>query len=275
MRHFLPRYANKKIAILMYHSISSETEEKVHSYFRVSTHPKVFEKQIGLLHSCNYRAIRVNEIKAPRLDHQKVVAVTFDDAFDDFYTKAYALLDSFKMTATVFIPSDLVGTSDRLKKGKTHLSWVQIRELDKLGIEFGSHSMSHRVLKSLPRDQIFKELSESKKEIEDKLGHAITSFSYPYALPEEDPALMKFLIETLKNTGYTCAVGTGIGLHVPKTADTYSFMRRIPVNSSDDTTFFSAKLAGAYDWLSIPQGLTKKARRFLRLRNKSKSITSG
>jgi hypothetical protein len=40
-------------------------------------------------------------------------------------------------------------------------------------------------------------------------------------------------------------------------SDSRLFMKRLPVNSADDTLLFEAKLAGAYDWLHAPQWLTK------------------
>jgi peptidoglycan/xylan/chitin deacetylase (PgdA/CDA1 family) len=253
----------------MYHSISPAPEGKMHPYFRVTTTPTVFENQLRLLHKSNYTAIRVKEIDATK-HHFKNVVLTFDDAFDDFYTNAFPLINALKFTATVFIPTDLVGSSNRLVNGKSHLSWAQIRELDTLGIEFGSHSVSHPILKTMPRQQIATELIDSKKAIEDKLGHAVSSFSYPYALPDGDPTLIAFLAETLKQAGYTHGVSTRIGLCDTKNVDVDYFLRRIPVNSSDDDHFFTAKLVGAYDWLRMPQFLIKKIRRSSSFSSRSK-----
>lgn len=38
-------------------------------------------------------------------------------------------------------------------------------------------------------------------------------------------------------------------------------LRRIPVNSGDDSRLFAWKLRGGYDWLYGVQALTKKVRR--------------
>jgi hypothetical protein len=59
----------------------------------------------------------------------------------------------------------------------------------------------------------------------------------------------------LAQAGYENGVTTIVG-----TAGSLSdrlFMERIPVNSSDDRAFFSAKLQGGYDWLHAFQFASK------------------
>jgi len=59
------------------------------------------------------------------------------------------------------------------------LTWEQIVEMDRGGIEMGSHTVSHPVLSSMEEREIHLELIESKKILEEKLGHEIVSVSYP------------------------------------------------------------------------------------------------
>ena len=54
-----------------------------------------------------------------------------------------------------------------------------IRSLRKMGMEIGSHTMSHRVLTKLKKNEILSELTESKKWLEDLLGEEVTAFCYP------------------------------------------------------------------------------------------------
>ena len=62
-----------------------------------------------------------------------------------------------------------------------YLSWDQIRELDQETlIEFGAHSVTHPVLSRLAPHHAWREVRDSKREIEEQLGHEIGAFAYPY-----------------------------------------------------------------------------------------------
>lgn len=61
------------------------------------------------------------------------------------------------------------------------LTGDQIVKLSKSGlIELGSHTVSHPVLSNISRADQMYELSESKKFLEDLVGHSIEGFAYPY-----------------------------------------------------------------------------------------------
>jgi peptidoglycan/xylan/chitin deacetylase (PgdA/CDA1 family) len=59
------------------------------------------------------------------------------------------------------------------------LTWNQIIEMSKGGMEFGSHTVTHPFLSNLTIDEIMYELVESKRVIEEKLGKEIKSIAYP------------------------------------------------------------------------------------------------
>src|SRR5690606_13785413 len=111
---------------------------------------------------------------------------------------------------------------------------------------------------------VVKEIRESKNVIEGRLGERVRSFAVPYAFPEHDPTFVSFLRDTLAEAGYTSNVTTILGTAVA--GDDPFFLKRLPANSSDDEPLFRAKLAGAYNWLRLPQLLSKKARN-LRLKD--------
>lgn len=64
--------------------------------------------------------------------------------------------------------------------GRMMLSWEEVRLMaeDPL-IEFGSHTLSHRMLSQLPPEEVRFELEESKRKIEEGLGRKIFFLSYP------------------------------------------------------------------------------------------------
>lgn len=59
------------------------------------------------------------------------------------------------------------------------ISTEEIHTLHDMGMEIGSHSLSHRLLTEIPQDEVSAELVESKRRLEDILGQKINSISYP------------------------------------------------------------------------------------------------
>ena len=181
------------------------------------------------------------------LPPEKPVVLTFDDGFQDFHREAFPILNTFHYTATVFLPTAYIGDSAREFKNIPCLTWRQVQELHAEGIEFGSHTVTHPQLASLPITEVRREIRDSKEEIENRIGTGVCSFSYPYAFPETDRAFKRTLSELLVEFGYRNGVSTAIG--TARVSDSRFFLRRLPVNSSDEFRLFGAKLKGSYDWL--------------------------
>jgi peptidoglycan/xylan/chitin deacetylase (PgdA/CDA1 family) len=173
--------------------------------------------------------------------------LTFDDGYRDFYTHAFSVLKEYGFTATVFLPTSFIDNKKVGLKGKKHLSWPEVRELKKMGIGFGSHTVTHRQLIELDEATIRSELKVSKEKIEDEINGEVKNFSYPYRFPEHNNIFVGRIKELLNNCGYICGTGTRIGTtHQPAEK---MILKRIPVNSADDLDLLSAKLSGNYDWL--------------------------
>ncbi len=260
-----------RIPILMYHSISDVDEKGVHPYFRTTTSPAVFAEHMRFLHDNRYSVIGLNEAVSI-LDNRakgetaqssntakKYVVLTFDDGFRDFHTTAFPVLKHYGFTATVFLATAFIG-SDRRKrfKGKDCLLWDEVRELDRKGIAFGSHTVNHPVLVELKNEEIEKEIRQSKEEIENNLGKVVQSFSYPYAFPEHDKELISYFRNTVQNNGYSCSVTTIIG--TAGKADDPLSLKRLPVNTSDELSLYQAKIEGGYDWVHSIQHAFKSLR---------------
>lgn len=252
------------ISILMYHSISDEDEAGVHPYYRTVTTPTVFAAQMESLHRAGFSVIglaeairRCTEPEPPK----DSVVITFDDGFRNFYTDAFPILSRYGFAATMFLPTSYIADGQLSFKGKECLSWGEVRELQTHGIAFGSHTMTHPQLHDCDAKSIKQEVVVSKQMIEQKVGCGVESFSYPYAFPETDASFKVALREELRNAGYENGVCTTLGRLGP--ADDPFFLKRLPVNSDDDSQLFLAKLAGSYDWLAKPQYLVKMAKRWV------------
>jgi len=270
-----------KIPILMYHSIAEDSDDNVLPYYRTVTTPQTFENHMALLRDAGWHVITLSEAirllqgtsgEFPRkatsgpdlrksslpLDlSPRAVVITFDDGFRDFFTAAFPILDRFGFRATVFLTSGCVDKAFRT--GRECLRTREIRELARVGVEFGSHTVTHPQLHELSKAAIVHELADSKQVIEDTIGSEVSLFSYPYRFPEEDTEFTSQLASLLTEQGYSAGVTTVIGLS--SRCDNPFFLKRLPVNDADDRRFLRAKLEGAYDWLHLGQLTYKRLRR--------------
>lgn len=83
------------------------------------------------------------------------------------------------------------------------LDWHQIKEMSENGISFGAHTVSHPVLATMPLGLAEKEISESRKTIEEKIGSRITSFAYPFGKKAQYRPELFPILERLQ---FKCAV---------------------------------------------------------------------
>jgi peptidoglycan/xylan/chitin deacetylase (PgdA/CDA1 family) len=248
------------VPVLTYHSISENLFGKVHPYHHINTPVSIFSLQMRWLRQAGYRTISLSELMNGfefTQDLAKTVVLTFDDGYQDFYTDAFPILKQCGFSATVFLATDRIRDESVRVEGADYLTWNEVRELQSDGISFGSHSVTHADLRSLGPEQIDYELGYSKETIEQRIGASVESFSYPFALPEEDGDFIRYLADTLENMGYSNGVSSAIGRAKP--TDTRFFLPRLSVNSWDDVELLKAKLEGGYDWLHWPQWFYKFA----------------
>jgi peptidoglycan/xylan/chitin deacetylase (PgdA/CDA1 family) len=255
---FGPR-PRSRVPILMYHSVSENLFGMSHPYFHINTPREIFAQQMRWLHNAGYRTISLSDALnglGNGTDLLKTVVLTFDDGYRDFCIDALPILKQHGFSGTIFLVTDRIGNSPVRIDGADFLTWSDVRQLQSEGIRFGSHTVTHPDLRSLGPDQLEYELGRSKEILEDRLGVAVESFSYPHGFPEEDRDYTRYLEDVLCNCGYDHGVSTILGR--ASLQSNRFFLPRLPVNSFDDRGFFLAKLEGGYDWLHWPQ-LLKKA----------------
>jgi peptidoglycan/xylan/chitin deacetylase (PgdA/CDA1 family) len=113
-----------------------------------------------------------------------LVAVTFDDAYDNFRTEAWPVLSEFEIPVTLFVPVDFIdGTGPAPIRGTGTLAPLTWAALDTMIrsplLSVGSHSVSHPDLRRLPDGDLERELVESKTRLEARLDCRIEAFCYP------------------------------------------------------------------------------------------------
>lgn len=111
------------------------------------------------------------------------------------------------------------------------MSWAQIREMQKSGIEFGSHTVFHGLLPFLEEAEVASELADSKRRIEDELQTECEYFAYPNG--DHDLGVST----QVENSGYRAALTQEFGTNID---DMETFrMRRIEVPYHDPISSFS------------------------------------
>ncbi len=172
---YLPK--RKGFVALMYHHVGV-LDDPQDEQFPFTMRPDMLERQILFLKANGYTPISLADLetacRAGKSSIQKPVMLTFDDGYLDNYENLFPLLKKYNVPALIFLITDRIGTPE-------YMSWEQIKEMQASGlVSFGSHSLSHRRLRSLSDEEIAREITESKHLLEEKLGCPVTAFCYPY-----------------------------------------------------------------------------------------------
>jgi peptidoglycan/xylan/chitin deacetylase (PgdA/CDA1 family) len=259
------------LRVLMYHRVSRQRVDA----FTIS--PRRLQRHLALL-TARYEVVspdlvlRSIEARSPLPD--RAVLLTFDDAYLDYRENAYPLLRSLGLQALLFVPTDHLGDGeagsgpgpvDASSHGRT-LDWTHLREMQDV-FTIGSHGMSHQMLTRLPRARAAREIAESKRLLEDRLGATVSFFSYPYGKPE---AYDQELETMVRRSGYRASFVTVGGLNSPEHLWSGSALRRHGAESLS-TFALSRVLDGSCDGI---QGAYLRYRRRVASR-RSAAATSG
>jgi len=133
---------------------------------------------------------------------EKTVCLTFDDGKQSDLHLAAPILHAAGAQATFFVIPGWLGN-------RNVMAASDIRELAGLGMEIGSHSMSHPFLTELGSEALRGEVEGSKSFLEDLLGRRVQSFAYPYG---DLDAPVRAAVE---KAGYRVGCGTRRGLNTP------------------------------------------------------------
>ena len=135
---------------------------------------EVFERQIKYLFSRNTSALSLDQLDEwlKGKDYPNPALLTFDDGHLSHFKYAAPCLRENHGTGIFFVSAGLVGR-------KHQMGWTELKELLRQGFEIGSHGLRHIPLVHLSEDELEKEISQSKKILEDRLGAEVKSFSIP------------------------------------------------------------------------------------------------
>ncbi|MEO8692367.1 MAG: trifunctional glycosyltransferase/class I SAM-dependent methyltransferase/polysaccharide deacetylase [Acidimicrobiales bacterium] len=241
-----------RLPILMYHSVAVSGAPALERY---RIHPDRLEEQLQYLRQNAYYGITLEQwahhLATRRAPNGRAVMLTFDDGYEDFYTNAWPLLEAYKFPATVFLVSELVGKSSDwdsdLGEPMALLDWPTIRRLQENGIEFGSHTRSHRALTTMaPREALADERA-ARQTFGREIGRSITSLAYPFGDVDEVTR------QAMRAAGYRIGLETSSGFAT--VWDDPMAIPRIEVAGSDDLAAFIGKLGSSTPRSALRIGL--------------------
>ena len=152
---------------------------------------EIFKKQIEIIKKNNFEFNNPVEfdLKFFSPKSEKKILITIDDAFSSFYQNAWPYLKENKIPFILFVSTEPIG-----KFG--YMNWKQIKEIDKEDFAFiGNHSHSHKYLVNFDFEKFKKDIDQSIKIFEEKLGYNPKYFSYPfgeYSLKQKKYISQKF-----------------------------------------------------------------------------------
>lgn len=247
-----------KFIILLYHSIGqSQTDD----YLKLKVSSESFDRQMKYLLENDYKVVTLGEmlgnINLGNYNYKKkTVCITFDDGFSDNLELAVPILKKYGYCATFFISLNYLYRKFKKKKyweKWDYLNAEGIKGLSAQKMEIGSHSCSHQILTWLDGFTLRKEISDSKKGLENILINEITLFSYPHGIFNDK------IMHILKEEGYQAACSSITGVNTDKT-DLFE-LKRIEIRGDDSLSGFELKLKGCYNWTGYFQKIRLKLRR--------------
>jgi peptidoglycan/xylan/chitin deacetylase (PgdA/CDA1 family) len=143
---------------------------------------------MNYLYEKNYNVIPLSDLvclleEGKRIP-SKTVSITFDDGYEDNYRYVFPVLKKYNFFATIFLTTDWVGDKQHASKNGIKipmLDWSQVAEMHTSGlVSFEPHTVSHPKLSMLTSDEVVREITQSKDEVEQQLGKTCKVFAYPY-----------------------------------------------------------------------------------------------
>jgi len=169
--------------------------------------PQHFEEQIKWLKQNGFTIIPLKDVvaylqgKNPALP-SKAVVITVDDGWKSAYTYLWPIVKKYNFPVTLFIYPQTISS------GKNAMTWDELKELQNTGLfDIQSHTYSHPNFKHAKRELspesyqnfVQKELTSSKKILEEKLNKQINVLAWPFGIYDA------YLEEEAAKAGYAMA----------------------------------------------------------------------
>lgn len=197
-----------RIVALTFHDVTADgrAPSKGDGFYRIAT--TELDALLSRLRKLGYQTVNSNEFRAWQRGEgrrsQRAVVLTFDDGYCSHLELVAPLLLRHRFTGIFFVAPQLVGQPG-------YLTWDQLRRLVFLGMEIGSHGLSHAPLTRLSAQALARELAESKGLLEAQLGIAVRAIAAPGGFWSQT------VVNAVKRAGYESAWVSTIGTNGTQT----------------------------------------------------------
>jgi peptidoglycan/xylan/chitin deacetylase (PgdA/CDA1 family) len=226
-----PGLSSVRVPILEYHYVRVNPNPRDGLGFNLSVTPASFQSQMDWLAAHRYHPIALADLRAyfaGQVDlPARPVVLTFDDGYRDFYSTAWPVLRAHGFKAVSYVVPGFLG-------GKSYMTPDQVAQLDRAGIEIGSHTVHHVDLTKVDPITLRIELEASRGYLEQLLGHPVLDFCYPSGRFNEA------VEAAVAAAGYQSAT-----TEVPGTAQSWAnrlAWTRVRVNGGEQVSAFAASL---------------------------------
>ncbi len=244
-------FANSSAIILQYHHVSESTPHST------SISPEQFIAHLDWINDNNFEVMALPELVSTlqnkqEFAHDKVVAITFDDANRSVCKTAWPILKKYKLPFTLFISSEAVK-----RDYQSQCSWDELKEMYNSGLMTPAnhshqhlHMVSNSLLENMNEWRAFtkNEILKAQSLIETNIGYASTLFAYPYG---EYNANLTSMISELGFTGFgqqSGAIGFGSDFSaLPRFAASGQFANLETLSVKLNSLFFPAKFLPSTD----------------------------
>jgi peptidoglycan/xylan/chitin deacetylase (PgdA/CDA1 family) len=233
-----------RLRILAYHAIADLSDDPVLAEYGVP--PQLFEAQLDALLGGGWSFADLDAVLAALAGERelprKALLLTFDDAYSDLLDVACPILVERGLPGVVFaVAGKLGGTNEwdhELRATTLDLLDADgLRAVGALGVETGSHTVSHRPLTKVPRGELEEEIAGSAALLEQAGLPRPRVFSYPYG--EWSPSIAAIAREAGYEASFTVEPGVATD-----GADPHA-LPRVEVHASDTPRRLRRKLLTA------------------------------
>jgi peptidoglycan/xylan/chitin deacetylase (PgdA/CDA1 family) len=226
-----------RVPILMYHHVAVPPAGAGTLRRDLSVSPAAFEEQLRYLKREGYQSVTLKDLALYLTLGEplpaKPIILTFDDGYRDAYTHAFPLLKRFGFTGTFFVVTAPIDSQN-----PDWLTWDQVQEMHRAGMQFEPHSLDHPDLSNRSTEYLIYEILASKGAVEERTGELSRFFAYPSGRYDQR------VIDVLRSAHFWGAVLTEQGAtHTPEDLFT---LRRIRVQADDTLDHLAVKLS--LDW---------------------------
>lgn len=238
--------SSRRLVVLGYHAIADHREDAVLAKWSVT--PELFAAQLDAIAAAGWSFVGLDTVYAALAGDRdlprRAVLLTFDDAYADLVAGALPAMARHGAPGVVFVVAGKVGASNSWdhEQGTKSVALLDAAGLQAAvagGFEVGSHTMGHRPLGRVPKEELPAELVDSAARLEQLGFPRPRAFAYPYG---DSNAKLAAAVE---DAGYELAFTINTGAITAADAGNRYLLPRVVVLGTDSPRDLKLKLATA------------------------------